>query len=75
MRLSIQMTIVFSVIFALACFTAAGMSFNAASEMTDATQATDARGFGYFWAFLGCVAVAVGGLSWWLIRAPKDEQQ
>jgi hypothetical protein len=71
LRLSIQLTIAFAVIFALVCFGAAVMSFNAAREMTDAAQAADAKGFGYFWAFLGVVAAGIAALSLWLIRGTK----
>ena len=36
--------------------------------MTDEVARSDARGFAFFWLFLGAVAVAAGLASWWMVR-------
>ena len=74
-RLSAQMTMVVSVIFAIACFGVAITGFTSVSEMTDATQIADSRGFAWFWTFLGVIAVVFGLVSWWMIRTHKEDGQ
>ena len=69
MKISLQMTMGIAAIFALACFYVAGTGFASAGDIADAQQAADARGFAWFWAFLGIVASAAALGSWWLIRA------
>jgi hypothetical protein len=74
MRLSAQMTLVVSVIFAVACFAVAINGFTQMGDITDAAQLSDARGFALFWAFLGVIGVVFGWLSWWIVRTHKDER-
>jgi len=73
MRISAQMTIVFAAIFAAICFGVAIRGFMSLSEIADAAQLDDARGFAWFWAFLGAIGVAFGAVSFWIVRAEKDE--
>lgn len=73
MKLSAQMTLVISVVFAVVCFSVAVTGFASLREITDVQQAADARGFAWFWAFLGGVATAFALLSWWLIRTGREE--
>ena len=72
MRLSAQMSIVIAAIFAGICYSVAITGFSAIGEMTDPAQVADARGFAGFWAFLGTIAVVLGGLSVWIVRTGKE---
>ena len=72
MKLSAQMTLIIGVIFAVACFAVAINGFMSLGEITDAKQLADARGFAWFWAFLGAVAAAFALVSWWMIRTHRD---
>lgn len=74
MKISAQMALVVSVIFALACFGVAIKGFMAIGDMTDAKQAADSWGFAWFWAFLGAIGAIFGGVSWWMVRTHKDEE-
>jgi len=74
MKLSLQMTMFFGVVFAIACFAVALQGFMSLGDITDATQAADAKGFAFFWAFLGAVATGFTLLAWWLERTKKDDK-
>ena len=67
------MTIVIAAIFALVCFGVAIKGFTSIGEITDPVLKADAKGFAWFWAFLGMVGVAFGALSLWIIRTQKDD--
>ncbi len=73
MKLSIQMTMVAAAIFASACLGVAIKGFTSLGDIADPIQAADARGFAWFWAFLGGVAIACGALAWWLARAHRED--
>ena len=77
MKISLQMTMGIAAIFALAAFYVAFTGFFSGGDIADPQQAADARGFAWFWAFLGLVASGAALGSWWLIReagmAPRDE--
>ena len=62
------MTIVIATVFAILCYGVAITGFSALGEMTDPVQVADAKGFAWFWAFLGTVAVALGAVSLWILR-------
>jgi hypothetical protein len=64
---------VFAALFAIVCFSVAITGFTSLADITDPTQLSDARGFAWFWAFLGGVAGAFGLLGWWIVRTHKDE--
>jgi hypothetical protein len=68
------MTIGIAAIFAIVCFGVAITGFSSMGHITDPTQAADARGFAWFWAFLGTVAVALGTLSLWILRSQKNRE-
>ena len=73
MKMSAQMALVVSVLFAIACFAVAINGFTSLPDIADAKVAADARGYAWFWAFLGSIAVIFGGISWWMVRTHKDE--
>ena len=68
MKLSLQMTTAFALVFALACLGVAVNGFLSLGDLTDATQRTDARGFAWFWTLLGVIGVAVAAAGYWMIR-------
>ena len=67
------MTVVMSAIFAVVCFGVAITGFTSLGEITDATQKADAKGFAWFWTFLGAVASVFGLLGLWMVRTHKDD--
>ena len=68
MKISAQMTIMIASVFAIICYGVAITGFSALGEMTDPAQVADAKGFAWFWAFLGTVAVGLGAVSLWILR-------
>lgn len=73
MKLSLQATLIASLVFALVCFGVALEGFLSLADITDEVQRTDARGFAGFWAFLGGVAGALGLLAWWMTRTTHED--
>ena len=73
MRISAQMTIYVAVVFALLCFGVAINGFLSMGDIDDPLVLADARGFAWFWAFLGSIAVLMGVVSWWLVRTGAEE--
>jgi hypothetical protein len=69
------MTMVAAAIFAIVCLGAAITGFASLGDITDPTQAADARGFAWFWTFLASVAIALGLLAWWLARTHKEDHE
>jgi hypothetical protein len=39
------------------------------------SSVADARGFAWFWTFLASVAIALGLLSWWIVRTQKPNDE
>ena len=74
MKLSAQMTMVIGAIFAFICFGVAIHEFMSLSEATDPKVLSDARGFAWFWAFLGAVGATFCGVSWWIARTEKGDR-
>jgi hypothetical protein len=74
LRISAQLTVGIAVLFALVCFGVAITGFSSLGEMTDPVQRADARGFAWFWAFLGTIGVAFGAVSFWIVRTQKDHE-
>jgi len=65
MKLSMRATFVAAAVFASICLGVAIKGLTSLGELTDPAQIADAKGFVWFWAFLGCVAIALGVLAWW----------
>ena len=74
MKLSLQATVFVSAIFAAVCFGVALTGLTSLDGITDANQLADAKGFAWFWAFLGGVAVFFGALAWWMARRTKKDE-
>jgi len=72
-KISAQMTVVMSAIFAVICFGVAITGFLSLGDIADATQMADAKGFAWFWTFLGSVATLFGLLALWMVRTQKED--
>jgi hypothetical protein len=68
MKLSLQATMIAAVIFAAVCLGIAVTGFTSLGNLTDPTAIADAKGFAWFWSFLGSVAIALGLLAWRMTR-------
>ena len=73
MKISAQMTVVMAAIFAAVCFGVAITGFLSLGDIADATQKADAKGFAWFWTFLGSVATVFGLVAVWMVRTHKDD--
>jgi hypothetical protein len=74
MKISAQMAIVLAAVFAIICYGVAITGFSSIGEMTDPVQAADAKGFAWFWVFLGTVAVVLGAVSMWIVRTQNNDE-
>jgi hypothetical protein len=72
LKLSLQMTVVAAAIFAAICFGVAITGFTSLGGIGDPAQMADAKGFAWFWTFLGSVASAFGLLAWWMARTHRE---
>ena len=76
MKISAQLALGMAIAFALVCFGVAYDGFTNIDTMPDAAAQSDARGFAWFWVFLGIVAVASAVASWWMIgHNPEDRER
>ena len=73
MKISVQATMVIAAVFAIICFGVAITGFSSIGEMTDPVQVADAKGFAWFWTFLGAVAVVLGAVSMWIVRTQDHD--
>jgi len=65
---------VVAAIFAVLCLSVAITGFTSLGNIADPTEAADARGFAWFWAFLASVAIGLAVLAWWLARTHKEDE-
>ena len=72
MKISAQMTVVIAAIFAVVCFGVAITGFSSLGGIADPVQLADAKGFAWFWTFLGVVGLVLGALSLWIVRTAKQ---
>ena len=68
MKISAQFAFWAGLVFALLCIGFAINGFSQIDAMADEQARSDARGFAYFFLFLGAVAVASAIVSWRIIR-------
>jgi hypothetical protein len=74
MKISARAATILAVVFAIVCFAVALTGFTSLGDIVDPIQQRDARGYAWFWAFLGSVGVLFGALSWW-IAGTVDEHE
>ena len=61
-------------IFAGVCFSVAITGFTSLGSLTDPSAIADAKGFAWFWCFLGSVALLFGLLAW-RMAARSDQSE
>jgi len=64
MKLSLRATMIACAIFGAICLGVAITGFTSLGALTDPTAIADAKGFAWFWGFLGSVAILLGLLAW-----------
>lgn len=64
MKISASIAVYICAVFALIAFWFSWTSLSSLERLTDAAERDLASGYGWFWFFLGGVAVVFGVLSW-----------
>jgi hypothetical protein len=72
LKITAKFSVVMAAIFAAICFSVAITGFTSLGDIVDPVQQADAKGFAWFWAFLGMVAVMFGGVGIWIVRTHRD---
>ena len=71
MNISLRLAMMMAAIFGAVSLAFAIAGFMGLADIADPTQASDARGFAWFWTFLGTVAICLGVLAWWIERSQR----
>ena len=74
LNITLRMAMIMATILALVSLAVAVSGFIGLGDITDPTQASDARGFALFWAFLGAIAIGLGSLAWWIERSQRNAE-
>jgi len=74
-KLSIQATMTIASIFGALCLAAGIQGLMSLSGITDPVELSDAKGFAWFWTFLGAVGVVTAVLAWWIARGYTSDQE
>ena len=72
MKFSAHITLWGSLIFAILCLGYAFAGFSSLDAMADEATLSDARGFAFFWLFMGGIGVAAAIGSWWMVKHGED---
>jgi hypothetical protein len=76
MKISAQFAMWSSIVFGVICLYVGFDGLSNVDAMADAAARSDARGYAFFWLFLGAVAVACALVSWWIVKredaSPSD---
>jgi hypothetical protein len=75
LNISLRMTMMMSAVFGTLGVAFAVYGFISLGDITDPTQASDARGFVWFWAFLASIAIGLGLLAWWIERTERKRSE
>ena len=73
MKISAQLSVIISAIFAVVCFGVAIVGFMSLDGIDDPVRRADSIGFASFWAFLGAIATTFGGIGVWMVRTHKGD--
>jgi hypothetical protein len=71
MKLSAQLTLYMSIAFGLLCLGYAAYGWVELGGMPAGQERDDARGFVYFWLFLGAIGAVSAWVSWKMARAEE----
>ena len=74
MKISARAATIIAIIFSLACFAVALTGFTSLDEIVDPVQLSNAKGYAWFWVFLGSVGVVFGLLSWWIAGTVRENE-
>ncbi len=72
MKISAQLGLWGSIVFALVCLYVAWDGFSSIDAAMPAQARDDARGFAWFWLFLAGVGALSGLASWWIVRRSDE---
>lgn len=72
MKITAQFSVIMAAIFAVICYAVAFKGFTSLDGITDAMLLADAKGFAWFWVFLGSVSVVFGAVGIWIVRTEKE---
>jgi len=72
LNITLRMAMIMATLFAAVSLSVAVTGFIGLRDITDPTQASDARGFALFWTFLATIAIGLGALAWWLERSQRN---
>jgi hypothetical protein len=72
MKVSAHITLWGSAIFALFCLGYALAGFSSIDAMADEATRSDARGYAFFWLFMGGIGIATALGSWWMVKHGDD---
>ncbi len=73
MKISPRLATMLCVVFATVCLGISLAGFWSLSNVSDAAQRSDARGFAFFWMFLAGIGVVFGVLWWFIHRAEGED--
>ena len=68
MKLSAQLVLWLSLIFAGVCIAYAGFGFSSIDASGDPQIVADSRGYAWFWLFLGGIGLLMAALSWLMVK-------
>jgi hypothetical protein len=71
-KITAQFALWSSLAFATLCLAVGFSGLSQIEAMADAAERSDARGYAYFWLFLGAIAVACAVVSRWIIKREND---
>ena len=74
MKISARAATIIAIVFALGCFAVALTGFTSLDEIADPVQRGHAKGYAWFWVFLGSVGVVFGLLSWWIAGTVRENE-
>jgi hypothetical protein len=75
LNISLRMAMMMSAIFGAISLAYAVYGFVSLGDIADPAQASDARGFVWFWAFLGSIAIGLGLLAWWIEHTQRKSSE
>ena len=71
MNISLRMAMIMAAVFGAMSLAFAITGFVAIGDIADPKEASDARGFAWFWTFLATVAIGLGALALWIERSQR----
>jgi len=72
MRITVHLAMWLALAFAALCIAYGLVGFNSIDADTAASLRDDARGYAWFWMFMGGIGLACAAGSWWLLREGGD---